>query len=65
MLENLASKHKSYHFFQTIVFREFENAIAAEIENGTLSAPLLNIYYFHSATFDQELAKEQDRIIPK
>ncbi|PAV75913.1 hypothetical protein WR25_01224 [Diploscapter pachys] len=45
--------------------KEFENAIAAEIENGTLSAPLLNIYYFHSATFDQELAKEQDRIIPK
>ncbi|VDO85538.1 unnamed protein product [Haemonchus placei] len=43
---------------------EFENLVARAIEAGEAPGPLLDIYYFHSDTFDQELANENRRITP-
>ncbi|CAJ0593049.1 unnamed protein product [Cylicocyclus nassatus] len=44
---------------------DFENAIVRAIEGGAAPGRLLNIYYFHSDTFEQELANENKRITPK
>ncbi|WKX90560.1 hypothetical protein Q1695_009419 [Nippostrongylus brasiliensis] len=43
---------------------DFENLIVEAIEKGTAPGPLLDIFYFHSDTFDQELANENKRITP-
>ncbi|VDM76371.1 unnamed protein product, partial [Strongylus vulgaris] len=40
------------------------NAIVRAIEAGAAPGRLLNIYYFHSDTFEQELANENKRITP-
>ncbi|PIO63005.1 patched family protein, partial [Teladorsagia circumcincta] len=43
---------------------DFKNLVVRAIEAGEAPAPLLDIYYFHSDTFDQELANENRRITP-
>ncbi|KJH51084.1 patched family protein [Dictyocaulus viviparus] len=43
---------------------DFENIMAQSIESGTVPGSLLEILYFHSDTFEQELAKENKRITP-
>ncbi|VDO89594.1 unnamed protein product [Heligmosomoides polygyrus] len=43
---------------------DFENLLVRAVESGTAPGPLLNIFYFHSDTFEQELANENKRITP-
>eukprot|EP00081_Caenorhabditis_elegans_P000508 NP_001021730.1 PaTched Related family [Caenorhabditis elegans] len=45
--------------------RDFEDGLAEKIQSGEAPSELLNLYYFHSATFDQELEKENRRLTPK
>ncbi|CAB3408970.1 unnamed protein product [Caenorhabditis bovis] len=44
---------------------DFEQGLAAKIERGETPTRLLNLYYFHSTTFDEELEKENRRLVPK
>ncbi|EPB76390.1 putative ATP synthase F0, A subunit [Ancylostoma ceylanicum] len=43
---------------------DFENAVVRAIEAGAAPGPLLDIFYFHSDTFEQELANENKRLTP-
>ncbi|EGT46451.1 hypothetical protein CAEBREN_21351 [Caenorhabditis brenneri] len=45
--------------------RDFEDGLAEKIQKGETPSELLNLYYFHSATFDEELEKENRRLTPK
>ncbi|CAO4363345.1 unnamed protein product [Caenorhabditis nigoni] len=45
--------------------KDFEDGLAEKIQKGETPSELLNIYYFHSATFDEELEKENRRLTPK
>ncbi|KAE9419228.1 hypothetical protein Angca_004835, partial [Angiostrongylus cantonensis] len=43
---------------------DFEKSIVRSIESDAVPGSLLSILYFHSDTFEQELANENKRIIP-
>ncbi|KAL6730253.1 hypothetical protein Aduo_001237 [Ancylostoma duodenale] len=43
---------------------DFENSVVRAIEAGAAPGPLLDIFYFHSDTFEQELANENKRLTP-
>uniref|UniRef100_A0A8R1DTG6 SSD domain-containing protein n=2 Tax=Caenorhabditis japonica TaxID=281687 RepID=A0A8R1DTG6_CAEJA len=45
--------------------RDFEDGLVEAIKRGQAPSKLLNLYYFHSATFDEELEKENRRLTPK
>ncbi|KAF1771614.1 hypothetical protein GCK72_003441 [Caenorhabditis remanei] len=45
--------------------KDFEDGLAEKIQKGETPSELLNLYYFHSATFDEELEKENRRLTPK
>ncbi|KAK0413072.1 hypothetical protein QR680_006582 [Steinernema hermaphroditum] len=43
----------------------FELALSERIKQGRIPTHLLNVYYFHSQTFDLELAAENRRVAPR
>ncbi|TKR89126.1 hypothetical protein L596_013271 [Steinernema carpocapsae] len=43
----------------------FEQAISERIKSDRIPTHLLNVYYFHSQTFDLELAAENRRVAPR